>query len=149
MPKRQQDSDMENPEEFAAWAFAAGIPDPRGERFGHQPLIPAPCFPALSKMLWEMGFRHHADLQTRWVSDYSGPDRNFVALGVTDVSPESLMEQAAEMVVDQFPDVAARIAAMTPENRDQMLREQAAELLSSVERLKAASEKMPKRGDRK
>lgn len=138
MPRTQEQSDMDDPEQHFAWAFAAGVPDPRGERFGNQPLIPAPCFPALSKMLWDMGFRHHAELQTRWVNQYSGPDRNFVALGVTDVSPESLLEQATEMLVDQFPDVAARVAAMTPENRDQMVREQAAELMASVERLKAA-----------
>lgn len=84
MPKSQFDSDMENPDEFAAWAFAAGIPDPRGQEWGHQPLVPAPCFPALSRMLWDMGFRHHADLQTKWVGDFSGPERNFVAVGLSD-----------------------------------------------------------------
>lgn len=91
MPKSQFDSDMENPEEFAAWAFAAGIPDPRGPEWGHQPLVPAPCFPALSRMLWDMGFRHHADLQTKWVADFSGPERNFVAAGLSDepVAPKA------------------------------------------------------------
>lgn len=141
MPKRQHESDMESPEEFAAWAFAAGVPDPRGEKFGYQPLIPAPCFPALSRMLWELGFRHHADLQTRWVGDYSGPDRNFVALGVTDQEPD-LVKSAAEMIVDQFPEVADRLSRVNAENRDEVIREQAEALMSSLARLEAATARL-------
>lgn len=140
MPKKQSESNMDDSQEFAAWAFVAGVPDPRGERFGHQPLIPAPCFPALSQMLWELGFRHHADLQTRWVPDYLGPDRNHVALGVTSDDPETVMRQAAEMLVDQFPDVAERVASMTSENRDDVIQAQAEELMASVAKLREATE---------
>lgn len=136
---------MENPEEFAAWAFAAGVPDPRGERYGYQPLIPAPCFPALSKMLWDLGFRHHDDLQTQWIPDYMGPDRNHIALGVTDVNPGNVVERAAEMVADQFPEVARRLSSVTAENRDQVVAEQAQALLSSMERLKQATAHLQKR----
>lgn len=139
MPKKQSESNMDDPQEFAAWAFVAGIPDPRGERFGHQPLVPAPCFPALSQMLWELGFRHHADLQTKWVPEYLGPDRNHVALGLTADDPETAMRAAAEMLVDQFPDVAERVASMTPENRDEVVRQQAEDLMASVARLQAAT----------
>jgi hypothetical protein len=142
MPKRQHESNMENPSEFAAWAFAAGIPDPRGEQFGNQPLIPAPCFPALSRMLWDLGFRHHADLQTKWVPDYPGPDRNLLALGLTDTEPEKLTALAAEMLVDQFPAVAERLKNVTPENRDEFIAEQAQELMSAMGRLKAATERL-------
>jgi len=137
MPKRQCESDMENPREFAAWAFAAGIPDPRGG--GYQSLIPAPCFPTISEMLWDFGFRHHADLQTKWVPDYLGPDRNIISLGTTDISPDDLVARATEMVCDQFPEVAAKLAQITPSNRDEMIAAQARDLLSSVERLRAAS----------
>jgi len=139
LPKKQHESNMDDPQEFAAWAFAAGVPDPRGEQFGHQPLIPAPCFPAVSQMLWDFGFRHHADLQTQWVPDYLGPDRNHVALGVTADDPRAMMEHVAEMLVDQFPEVAERVASMTPENRDEVIRAQAQELLASVDRLQAAT----------
>lgn len=135
MPKRQSESNMDDPKEFAAWAFAAGIPDPRGHTF--QTLVPPACFPAISHMLWELGFRHHAELQTKWVPDYQGSDRNFVALGLTDSEPSDVIAQAMEMVVDQFPDVAARIASMTPENRDEVVALQARELLASVEKLRA------------
>ena len=142
MPKKQAESNMDDPQEFAAWAFSAGVPDPRGEQFGHQPLIPAPCFPAVSQMLWDFGFRHHADLQTKWVPDYMGPDRNHVALGVTETNPEDVMQQAAEMLIDQFPDVAARVSSMTPENRDEVLRAQAEELLASMNLLQAATARL-------
>lgn len=138
MPKRQQDSNMDDPKEFAAWAFAAGIPNPRGKHLGFQTLIPAPCYPLISEMLWNFGFRHHPELQTEWVAEYAGPDRNFVPLGVTDVEPAQVMDQAMQMVCDQFPDVAARIASMTPENRDEVMAAQARDLLASLEKLKAA-----------
>lgn len=139
MPKRQSDSDMENPREFAAWAFAAGIPDPRGKHQGYQSIIPAPCFPMISQMLWDFGFRHDPALQKKWVPEYAGGDRNMVPLGVTDASPEDVLARATEMVVDQFPEVADRIASMTAENRDEMLRAQAKDLLASVDRLRAAT----------
>lgn len=144
MPKKQLQSNMDDPQEFAAWAFAAGVPDPRGDSFGYQPLIPAPCFSGVSQMLWDFGFRHHADLQTKWVPEYLGPDRNQIALGVTASSPDEVIKQAAEMLVDQFPDVAQRISGMTPENQDEVIKAQAEQLLSSMERLRAATAKMAK-----
>lgn len=137
MPKAQRNSNMDDPKEFAAWAFAAGVPNPRGKHLGFQTLIPAPCFPLISEMLWNFGFRHHPELQTEWVPEYAGADRNFVALGVTDVEPADVMETAMQMVVDQFPDVAARIASMTPENRDEVMAAQARDLMASLEKLKA------------
>lgn len=139
MPKRQSESNMDDPKEFAAWAFAAGIPDPRYKSLTFQPLIPAPCFPTISEMLWDLGFRHHPDLQTKWVPEYSGGDRNLLPLGLTDVGPENVVPLAAEMVADQFPEVAERIRQMNPENRDEAIKAQAAELLASVERLRNAT----------
>ena len=142
MPKTQAQSSMDDPKEFAAWAFAAGIPDPRYQNLTFQTLIPAPCFPAISQMLWDFGFRHHPELQKKWVPEYAGADRNLMALGVTDVNPSNVVELAAEMVADQFPDVAQKIAQMNPENRDEMVREQAQALLASMEKLKAATSKL-------
>lgn len=139
VPKKQSDSNMDDPKEHFAWAFAAGVPDPRYNNLTFQTLIPAPCFAAISEMLWHFGFRHHPELQTKWIPEYSGADRNLLALGVTDVNPENVVELAAEMVADQFPDVAARIASMTPENRDEVIAAQARDLLSAVEKLRNAS----------
>lgn len=139
MPKRQSESDMDDPKEFAAWAFAAGVPDPRYKSLTFQAIIPAPCCTTLSQLLWDFGFRHHAELQTKWVPDYRGADRNLLPLGTTDVNPDNVMDLAAEMVVDQFPDVAERLRQMNPENRDEMIREQAEALLNSVAKLKDAT----------
>ena len=142
MPKKQQESDMDNPEEHFAWAFASGIPDPRGKEYGYQPLIPPPCLAGLSQMLWDFGFRHQPELQTRWVPEYKGGDRNFVALGVTDVDPQEVVVQATEMLVSEFPEIAAKLAAITPENQDMIVHDQAVALLSSLEQLKAAQEQL-------
>lgn len=140
MPKKQSQSNMDDPKEFAAWAFAAGIPDPRYKNLTFNTLIPAPCFPAISEMLWHFGFRHHPELQTKWVNGYTGGDRNIMPLGTVETDPDSVtsenvVEFAAEMVADQFPQVADRIRQMNPENRDELIREQAQELLQSVQKL--------------
>lgn len=148
MPKRQSESRMDDPKEFAAWAFAAGVPDPRYKNLTFQTLIPAPCFAAISEMLWKFGFRHHPELQTQWVPGYAGAERNFVALGVTDVNPDNVVGLAAEMVADQFPEVAERISQMNPENRDEVIREQAEALLASVQRLQQATGNLDKTWER-
>lgn len=141
----QKDADFENPEEFAAWAFAAGVPDPRGPRHQNQPLIPAKCAPGLSQMLWDMGFRHHEELQTKWVGQASGPTRNFEAWGTTDINPEDILGDVAAFAADQFPDVAERVSRVTPETHKQALAEQTEQLLSALDRLKEAQEKMSAR----
>lgn len=147
MPKRQSDSDMDDPKEFAAWAFAAGVPDPRYKSLTFQAIIPAPCCATLSELLWDLGFRHHADLQTKWVPEYSGADRNLLPLGTTDVDPNSVsadnvMDLAREMVDDQFPDVADRLRQMNPENRDELARQQAQALFESLSKLKTATSRL-------
>lgn len=136
----QSECDMSNPEQFAAWAFAAGVPDPRGDRYPNQPLVPAKCFGALSAMLWDLGFRHHEDLQTKWVGERSGPTRNFEAWGTTDIKPGDIMGDVAAMAVEQFPEIAAKIAAVKPEDHQAALDEQGKQLLSALERLAEANE---------
>ena len=138
----QSECNMDDPEQFAAWAFAAGVPDPRGERYPNQPLIPAKCFPALSKMLWDFGFRFDPEKQTKWVGQRSGPTRNFEAWGTTDIKPEDIMGDLAQMAAEEFPEVAAKVAAVTPENHKEAFEAQAKELLSALDRLKAANELM-------
>lgn len=136
----QSECDMENPEQFAAWAFAAGVPDPRGERYAYQPLIPGKCHAVFSRLLWDLGFRHHAELQTKWVGERSGPMRNFEAWGSTDVKPEDIMGDVAAMAAEQFPEVAAKIAAIEPGKQQEAVEAQAKELLSALDRLREANE---------
>lgn len=146
MAKTQAESNMEDPKEFAAWAFAAGIPDARSGmvvqgkavEFPHQPLIPPANFGAVSQMLWDLGFRHHDDLQTKWVKppvqSFGG---NFEAWGITDDKPD-LEALAAQMVTEEFPGMAERLAKVTPEKHKEALRVQVVKLQDSLKRLKEA-----------
>lgn len=147
----QDQCDPDKPEEAFAWMFAAGVPDPRtsaqpDKKFRNQPLIPPPCFSALSKLLWDFGCRFDPDKQTKWIAPGKGPTSNFMVWDTTDKRPDApapasdaeQMAHAAAMVADQFPDVAARVAGATPETHRAALREQAQALLDSIDRLKAA-----------
>lgn len=124
---------MSLPEEMFAWIFSAGVPDPRGEQYPFQPMIPAPCFAAFSKLLYDFGCRFHPELQTLWVKPASGPLAVLKARGVAGIE-----QDVAAMLVDQFPEKAAELLTVTPENRSEALKKQAQELLDSIERLKAA-----------
>lgn len=160
----QDQCDPTNPEQAFAWMFAAGVPDPRnatqpGKNFRNQPLIPPQCFGALSKMLWDFGARPDATKQAAWIVPASGAARNFSTWTVTDtkpvvtaapaspaavVSPEAaaadLKTAAAAVVVDQFPQVAANLAKVTPATHKQALAAQTNALLSNLSRLQAARE---------
>lgn len=140
MAKSQEDSDLDKPEEMFAWMFAAGVPDPRagGDKFPNQPLIPPQCWPAFSAMLYKMGARFHPDLQEMWVKPGGGLLSNFQANGVTDIRPSDIEGDAAGMLAEQFPDVAARVAQVTPDTHAEALREQSDALMDSLERLRAA-----------
>lgn len=144
MAKLQAECDPDKPREAFAWMFAAGVPDPRGggDRYPNQPLIPPQCFEALSEMLWKMGARFHPELQELWVKPGDGLLGNFQANGVTDIQPEDIEADAVEMLAEQFPDVAERVAQVTPDTHAEVLREQSAALMDSLARLRAASRKM-------
>lgn len=158
MAKTQAESNLDDPKEMFAWMFAAGVPDPRsaaqGKNFPNQPLIPPMCFGALSEMLYEMGARFVPEEQKLWVDKPEGPTRNFSVAKTTDEKPaepvpvnpdastDELHAAAAEMVADQFPEVAARVASVTPETHKEALAEQTAKLLDSLDRLKAAKAQM-------
>jgi hypothetical protein len=138
---KQSDADMNNPEQFAAWAFAAGVPDPRAGQWPNQPLIPPAAMPRLSKLLWDLGFRHVAEDQTLWITPGTGPDRNFQTWATTDVMPN-----AAEMLAEIAPDKAAAITRVTPETHQAALQEAADNLLASIAKLKVAQESLTKGG---
>lgn len=139
----QDKCDPEKPEEFAAWVFAAGVPDPRndtiqGGRFPDQPLIPPACFGAVSKRLWKLGFRHHPELQEEWVKPANNRQfRNFTVWDVVDKMPE-----AAEFIVEEFPDIAKTLAKVTPENHREMVQAQGEKVMSLLEQLQKAQEGM-------
>lgn len=135
LPKTQAESNLDDPQEMFAWIFAAGIPDARGEKYPHQPMIPGPNMPAVSQMLYDFGCRFHPELQEKWVKPAMlGIDRNFQAWGVTDVMPN-----AAEMLADIAPDKAMAVANVTPETHAAALQEVTAKMLENLERLREAA----------
>lgn len=150
----QDQCDPTNPEQAFAWCFAAGVPDPRnttqpGKNYRNQPFIPPLSFGALSQMLWDFGLTFDPSKQTKWIVPSSGPARNFATWSITDTKPTSpvtapvgdLKAAAAAVVVDQFPEVAAKITAVTPATHKAALAAQANELLGSLARLQAARER--------
>lgn len=142
MAKTQAECDPNKPDEAFAWMFAAGVPDPRlSGKYPNQPLISPACWPAFSEMLWKMGARFHPELQELWVEPSEGPMGNFTVCGTTTVKPEEIEGHVAEMVVDQFPEIAQQISRVTPDTHSEALQAQASKLMSSLERLRAASRK--------
>ena len=142
MAKSQAESNLDDPKEMFAWMFAAGVPDPRGEQFHNQPLIPPMCYGALSEMLYNMGARFVPEEQKVWLETPKGPTRNFSVAATTDIKPEDIKQDLAEFAADQFPEIAARVAAVSPENIDEAGREATAKLLDSLERLRQARESL-------
>lgn len=137
MPKTQAESNLEDPKEMFAWMFAAGVPDPRGEKYPNQPMIPGPCMEALSQMLYDFGGRFDPEKQTKWLKRPAGPDMNFRTWETTDILPD-----AAEMLADIAPEKAAAIAQVTPETHQAALAEATTKMLDSIDRLRAAKELM-------
>lgn len=87
--------------------------------------------------MWELGFRHHPELQERWLKPASGQLRNFTTWDLVEVMPT-----AAEMVVEEFPEVVKTLAKVTPENHKQMVKEQEAKVTDMLAKLQAAVEGM-------
>lgn len=144
----QDECDPEKPTEFAAWAFAGGVPDPRDsgtdKKFPNQPLIPPQCFGVLSQMLWDFGFRHHPEEQTRWIKAGTGPTRNFEVWDTVTEKPIDISKDATGFLTDQFPDKAAEVAAAfrTPEDHAKALEKFGSAFNANLAALEAARKRM-------
>lgn len=116
----QKDCDSENPKQFAAWCWAAGIPDPSPVRPMPIPLIGPMLVEGLSEMLWEFGFRHHSDLQEKWIDGAAG-----LATMAT-VSNEKPAADPFDQMAEDFlsannPKLLEAIRKSKPEEREQLL----------------------------
>lgn len=87
--------------------------------------------------MWELGFRHHPELQTKWIKPVTGSTRNFTTWDVTEIMPT-----AVEMLVEEFPEKAKSLAAVTPESHKQEVKERGDALMNKLEALQAAIENM-------
>lgn len=148
----QDDCNPDDPRTAFAWMFAGGIPDPREtgteKRFHNQPLIPPQCFAAVSQMLWDFGCRFHPDLQTKWIKAGNGPLKNFEVWDTVTERPVDISGDAAAMLADIAPDVAAEIdaAAQSPEKHAEALKKFEKQFQSSLARLEAARQRMEGKG---
>ena len=139
--KSQAESDLDNPEEAFAWMFAAGVPDPRGEKHPHQPIIPPKCLPVLSKMIYDMGGRVHPELQAKWVNPppRQSPTMNFQAWGATPVKPEQIEELVAAEpeVAGVVAGIGERLAKAKNEAEAQAIRDEVqASVIKSLDTIK-------------
>lgn len=139
MHKLQKDCDPENPKEFAAWCWAAGIPDPSPVRPQPIPLIAPMLTEGVSEMLWHFGFRHHPDLQTRWIKGMAGLAS---VAEVTDKKPEADPFDAAaeEFLSSTNPKLLEAIRKAPQEERAELLKKlekNFSELSKLIEILKA------------
>lgn len=117
----QQDCDPENPKRHAAWCWAAGIPDPAPARPLPIPLIPPQLAEGISEMLWHFGFRHHPELQTKWIEGSAGLG---MLAKIVDNAPKSdFSALAREFLSEKKPEILAEIdAAETQEDRERLIR---------------------------
>jgi hypothetical protein len=116
----QRECDSQNPKEFAAWCWAAGIPDPSPARPIPIPLIGPMLVEGVSQMLWDFGFRHHPELQQRWINGTAGLA---TIAEITDTEPEAdrFDEKAAEFLSANNPKMLELIRKASPAEREELL----------------------------
>lgn len=116
----QKDCDPDNPKEFAAWCWAAGIPDPSPVRPAPIPLIAPMLVEGISEMLWNFGYRYHPELQVRWIDGMAG------LATVADVSESKPEVDPFDRMAEDFlsannPKLLEAIRMAKPEDRTQLL----------------------------
>jgi hypothetical protein len=76
----------------------------------------------ISEMLWEFGFRHHSDLQKRWVEGTAGLG---TIATLADKPPESdpILDLAEEFLSQENPQLLEAIKKAPKEKREEMIRD--------------------------
>lgn len=129
-PVQQAAADMTDPRQHFAWALAF-FPSPN-QQMGDVPIHPT-VRPGMSQMLWDLGYRHHADLQTKWLLPGDHPEAGYLNVPVLvdaeeyqqymaahadpDVENEQWRDTAAQLLGKLDPKLLARIENMTPEQK--------------------------------
>ncbi|MBB5167199.1 hypothetical protein [Mycobacterium sp. AZCC_0083] len=104
MPLSHHPADPNHPKGMA-WAMAAGFPDPRGGTFSNQQLVLIQGWDSWSEQLWDLGFRWHPELQTKWVK---GGSQFAVGTLVDEKPPEAATfeqecDEVLEMIAESNP----------------------------------------------
>lgn len=139
---------MGDPRQHFAWALGS-FPGPNRE-MGEVPLHPM-VRPALSQRLYDFGFRWHEELQTTWlvpgphpeagylntpvVVDRQAYDEYLAAHADPSANAEKWQAAAETMLAQLDPKLAARIAAMSPEEKAVALEERRRQLPTAFDRL--------------
>lgn len=117
----QRDCDIQNPTEFASWCWAAGIPDPSPARPMPIPLIGPMLVEGVSQMLWDFGFRHHPELQNKWIKGTAGLAT--IAEIVSDKQDDGFDAKAEEFLLDNNPQLLETIRNASPEEKAGLLKQ--------------------------
>lgn len=152
-PITQETADMSDPSQHFAWAVPS-FPAPNKD-MGDVP-VPASVRPELSQRLWDLGFRHVADLQTKWFIPGDHPEGGWLnipelvdrakydAHREKNTNPDGAAEQwqaTAEALLGRLdPKLAQRIADMTPEQRAAAAAVQREQLPAAMQRLAQLAE---------
>lgn len=145
---QQADADMTDPRQHFAWALAF-FPSPN-QAMGDVPIHPT-VRPLFSQMLWDLGYRHHPELQTKWFVPGDHPEAGYLNVPIlvdaeqyqqymaVHADPNTANEtwrDTAEALLSKFdPNLAQRIKDMTPEERAAELEVQRKQMPAAFDRL--------------
>jgi hypothetical protein len=120
MHPQQKNCDPNKKKEMAAWVWAAGVPDPRDIADVRIPLVLPQLCEGISEMLWDFGFRHHPDLQKRWIDGVGAV--GVVAAIVKEPPQGDFLETAGPgFLLDNNPELAEMIKNASPEDKAKLL----------------------------
>jgi hypothetical protein len=157
-PITQATADMDDPRQHFAWALSS-FPAPNQD-MGDVAIHPM-VRPEKSQRLWDLGFRHHPDLQTKWFIAGDHPEAGYLNVPTlvdeaahaeyqaAHADPEAETEKwraTAEAMLGKLdPKLVARINSMTEEEKAAAREVQREQVPAAIERLvKLAAENPPK-----
>ena len=74
----------------------------------------------LSELLWDFGFRHHAELQTKWIEGVAG--LGSIANLVDSPPKDDFVNSAEEFLADTKPELLDAIRNANPQEREALLK---------------------------
>lgn len=145
---QQEQADMSDPRQHFAWALQF-FPSPNPQ-MGEVPIQPAVRGP-LSQMLWDLGFRHNPELQTKWFVPGDHPEAGWMNVSSLVDAEEYRQHQAvhddpeaendkwrqtAEAMLGKLdPKLVDRIKNMSPDERAAAVEVQRKQIPAAFERL--------------
>ncbi|MEU2013115.1 hypothetical protein [Nocardia sp. NPDC019302] len=147
-PLQQDAADMTDPRQHFAWALNF-FPSPN-QQMGDVPIHPT-VRPGMSQMLWDLGYRHQPELQTKWFVPGDHPEAGYLNVPTlvdaeqyqqyhaVHEDPETENEKwrdTAEALLGKLdPKLVERIRNMTPEERAAAAEVQRQQLPAAFDRL--------------